>query len=135
VRKKRQPLGIVFEPTDITANLIDQIVEESSTGTELPHIKDAPVIHEIQPDTPAHFAGLKPGDVVLQVDQMAVKTTDDILRILAASHDCCTLRIDRQSVKKSKVLALQFLKLCGHLMDVAFPIRCRNLNPSPTAKV
>ena len=122
MRKKRQPLGIVFEPTDITANLIDQIVEESSTGTELPYIKDAPVIHEIQTDTPAHFAGLKPGDVVLQVDQTPVKTTDDILRILAASHEYCTLRIDRQSVKKSKVLVLQFFKLCGPPVDLALPL-------------
>lgn len=63
----------------------------------------APVIIELQPDSPASRAGLRVGDLVLEINRKAVKTPQDVLKALKPKQN--SLRYERRGNK-----ALVFLK-------------------------
>lgn len=63
---------------------------------------------EVQTDSPAHVAGLEPGDVILALDQDAVTGIDDIARLLdgAKIGQKVAVRVLRQA---SKIIMLEIV--------------------------
>jgi S1-C subfamily serine protease len=79
---RRAFLGINF--ADVT--------REVAAYYELP-VQEGVVVTEVEPGTPAGDAGLRPGDIIVQMDGTAVKQSADFLRVMRSKRPGDTVRI------------------------------------------
>jgi serine protease Do len=71
---------------DLTSDLADQLGIEDATGV---------VVSAVDPTGPARRAGIRRGDVIVEVDQQDVQDTDDLQERLAAADESALLLIRR----------------------------------------
>ena len=70
------------------------------TAKEL-KINHGAIIVEVEADSSADDAGLHPGDTVLQIDDVPVRSGDDFLRVVSKSKELFFIvRVDRRPSKK-----------------------------------
>lgn len=69
---------------------------------------DTLVVESVQPDSPAHLAGLQPGDRIAAVGNLPLETIDDLWRRLAlfAPGDVTSLRVERDGQLLDVVVTL-----------------------------
>jgi S1-C subfamily serine protease len=72
-RVRRARIGIVGEQVPLSTRAAYRAGLKQSSGV---------AVREVQPSSPAHDAGLRPGDVVVAIDAEAVTGIDDIFRVL-----------------------------------------------------
>ena len=72
-RVRRARIGIVAEQVPLLARIAYRAGLTQPSGVR---------IREVQPDSPAGSAGLKPGDMIVAIDGEAVTGVDDLFRML-----------------------------------------------------
>ena len=72
----------------VTVGDLDQ---QSRQDLKVPDNVKGVVITEVQPDSPAAEAGLKPGDVIQEINRHVVKTADEAVRLTENPKDKITL--------------------------------------------
>jgi serine protease Do len=65
----------------------------SSAVNRVYGFKNGVLVQEIQPGGPADKAGLKPGDIITQIDGRGVKDGDDLVNDIASRHPGSTVRL------------------------------------------
>jgi serine protease Do len=72
-----------IEVTDLTPQLRSQFrIPRNITGA---------LITDVDPDSPSHKAGLRPGQVILEIDKQAVADADDAVRLGRSAQDTSVL--------------------------------------------
>jgi serine protease Do len=80
-------LGLGLGLSDLTPNLRQQFAIEAGSGV---------VVVQVEPGSPADDAGLRPGDVIVQVGVNGVTGADQARRLLAKGGDTVRLRVIRE---------------------------------------
>jgi len=62
-------------------------------------VRDGVVVAEVAPGSPAERAGLRSGDVILEIDREPVRSADDFARRYAAGDDSLLLAVQRGEVR------------------------------------
>jgi serine protease Do len=66
---------------------VSDLDEAARSEMKVPaHIKGA-LVTDVRPDSPAYQAGLRPGDVILEIDRKAVKGAEDAVNLTEQDHD------------------------------------------------
>jgi serine protease Do len=71
---------------DLTPDVAEQLGVDESHGV---------VVTAVEPGSPAHEAGLRRGDVILEIDRSAVKDVDDLRKALAQAENSALLLVRR----------------------------------------
>jgi serine protease Do len=90
-----EKLGLALQ--ELTPELAKQLGVQSDKGV---------VVTEVKPDSPAAQAGLVPGDVIREVNRMAVEDIQDVERGLAKGSDPARvlLRVEREGAQRYVVV-------------------------------
>ncbi len=94
-RVRRGAIGISFQPSQPPALL-------KSFGAD-----HGVVVDSVEPDSPAEHAGLKMGDVIQSINGKAIKSTDQLVGIVAGSDVGAKLRVDYLRDGKSTSASVQ----------------------------
>ena len=88
-------LGLALQ--ELTPELAKQLGVQGDKGV---------VVTEVKPDSPAAQAGLAPGDVIREVNRMAVEGLQDVERGLARGSDPAQvlLRVEREGSQRYVVI-------------------------------
>jgi serine protease Do len=66
---------------------VSDLDEAARSEMKVPaHIKGA-LVTDVRPDSPAYQAGLRPGDVILEIDRKAVNGAEDAVKLTEQDHD------------------------------------------------
>jgi serine protease Do len=92
-----EKLGLALQ--ELTPELAKQLGVQSDKGV---------VVTEVKPDSPAAQAGLAPGDVIREVNRMAVQDIQDVERGLAKGSDPAQvlLRVEREGSQRYVVVGV-----------------------------
>jgi serine protease Do len=70
---------------------VGNLDRETRQELKLPENLRGAVVTEVKPDSAAAEAGLKPGDIIQEIDRKAVKNADDAIRLTEKKDDKATL--------------------------------------------
>jgi len=70
---------------------VSDLDQQTRQALKVPENVKGVVITEVQPDSPAAEAGLKPGDVILEINRHPVKAADEAVRLTENTNDKVTL--------------------------------------------
>ncbi len=90
-------LGVSVEP--LTPSVASQL--------GLPRNSQGVVVTDVSPSSPASDAGIRPGDVIREVNRQPIRTVDDIKKALQRSDRQALLLIERQGQVSAIVVRLQ----------------------------
>lgn len=84
--------------------------EDINSGMVLPEVEGALIVR-VMPDTPASTAGLRRGDVILEIDGEAIKTADKLQTKVDNSRIGETLRVKVQRGNQTQMLSVRTAEL------------------------
>lgn len=84
--------------------------EDINSGMYLPEVEGVLVIR-VMPDTPAAEAGLRRGDVILEIDGTAIKTADQLQNKVDSSRIGQTLRVRVQRGEQTQTISVRTAEL------------------------
>ena len=90
--RSEETLSASSQVPQLEGVVLGPLTPESPLYDEL---KEGVLVIEVEMDTPAWNAGLREGDVIIEVNRREVKTTDDILAALESSEPPLLLNVRR----------------------------------------
>jgi S1-C subfamily serine protease len=101
-------IGIGME--DLTPELAKTINSNPNSPIQLPEVKGI-LVARVVPNSPAASAGIRPGDVILQVDGKSVNNGEQLLNIVEQSRIGQTLQLKVQRGTQTQQLSIRTAQL------------------------
>ncbi|SRR5579883_2640173 len=101
-------LGVGME--DLTPEIARQINANPNSPIQLPSVHGV-LVAQVIPNSPAAAAGIRPGDVILQVDGQPITKSEDLLNIVESSRIGQTLQIRVQRGDSTQQVSIRTAQL------------------------